>query len=108
MTSATANDAGFTQADPLKSMSDAMRDAVNNATEDAAKVRENLGNVDVMRSVSRFAYTSSYMFSYGVVYGAVFIAKSIPQENPIVDGLVDGGRAALDAVNEAKGLGGQR
>ena len=26
----------------------------------------------------------------------------IPQENPIVEGLIDGGRAAIEALNEAK------
>jgi hypothetical protein len=59
---------------------------------------------DIAHSASRFAYTTSYMISYGIVYAAVFAAKSIPQENPIVEGFVDGGRAALDAVNEAKGV----
>jgi hypothetical protein len=42
------------------------------------------------------------MLSYGVVYATVFVAKSIPQENPIVEGLIDGGRAAIEALNEAK------
>ena len=44
------------------------------------------------------------MISYGIVYAAVFVAKSVPQENPVVEGFIDGGRAALDAVNEAKGI----
>lgn len=44
------------------------------------------------------------MISYGIVYATVFVAKSIPQENPIVEGFIDGGRAAVDAVNEAKGI----
>ncbi|CAL1238811.1 hypothetical protein [Candidatus Methylocalor cossyra] len=39
-----------------------------------------------------------------MVYASVFLAKSIPQDNPIVEGFIDGGRAAIDAVNEAKGL----
>jgi outer membrane murein-binding lipoprotein Lpp len=96
----TSADAGETEA--LKSISDAMRDAVQNATEDAAKVREKLAGMDVARSLSRFAYTSSYMISYGIVYGAVFVARAIPQDNPVMEGFVDGGRAALDALNEAK------
>lgn len=96
----TSTDAG--EAEALKSISDAMRDAVQNATEDAAKVREKLAGMDVGRSLSRFAYTSSYMVSYGIVYGTVFIARAIPQDNPIVEGFVDGGRAAIDALNEAK------
>jgi hypothetical protein len=33
----------------------------------------------------------------------VFVAKSLPQDNPVVEGFIDGGRAAIDAVNEAKG-----
>jgi len=44
------------------------------------------------------------MVSYGVVYATVFVAKSVPQDNAIVKGLIDGGRAAVDAVNEAKGI----
>jgi hypothetical protein len=43
------------------------------------------------------------MMSYGVVYASVFVAKSIPQDNPIVEGFIDGGRAAVEALNEAKG-----
>jgi hypothetical protein len=94
------------QADPLKSVADAMKDAVNQATEDAAKTKERLSQMgpDIANSASRFAYTTSYMLSYGVVYAAVFVAKSVPQENPIVEGFIDGGRAAIDAVNEAKGI----
>ena len=42
------------------------------------------------------------MIAYGVVYATVFVARSIPQENPIVEGFIDGGRAAIDALNEAK------
>jgi hypothetical protein len=44
------------------------------------------------------------MLSYGIVYMTVFVAKSIPQNNPIVEGFVDGGRAALDALNEARSV----
>ena len=102
----TIETATIEQTDPLKSVADAMKDAVNRATEDAAHVKERIGQMgpDLANSASRFAYTSSYMISYGVVYAAVFVAKSIPQENPIVEGFIDGGRAALDAVNEAKGI----
>ena len=42
------------------------------------------------------------MVAYGVVYATVFVARAIPQENPIVEGFIDGGRAAIDALNEAK------
>lgn len=94
------------QSDPFESVADAMRDAIHSATEDAARTKEKLRNAGpaAMRSVSRFTYTSCYMVSYGVVYATVFLAKSIPQNNPIVEGFVDGGRAAIDAVNEAKGI----
>lgn len=92
--------------DPFESVADAMRDAVHSATEDATRAREKLRQAgpDVMRSASRFTYTSCYMISYGVVYATVFLAKSIPQDNPVMEGFIDGGRAAIDAVNEAKGL----
>jgi len=92
--------------DPLGSIADAMKDALNQATEDASRTRERMSQVgtDVGNSVSRFTYTTSYMVSYGVVYATVFVAKSIPQDNAIVKGLIDGGKAAVDAVNEAKGI----
>lgn len=94
------------QADPLKSVADAMKDAVNQATEDASRAREKLSQIgpDVAHGASRFAYTTSYMISYGVVYATVFAAKSLPQDNPVMKGFIDGGRAAVDAVNEAKGI----
>jgi hypothetical protein len=83
-----------------------MRDAAHSATEDAARAKEKLreAGAGVSHSVSRFAYTTSYMISYGVVYATVFVAKSVPQDNPIVEGFIDGARAAIDAVNEAKGI----
>lgn len=89
----------------LKTAADAFRDAAKQAGDDAAKMKERIRQVgpDVAHSASRFAYTTSYMISYGLVYATVFIAKSLP-DNPIVDGFVDGGRAAIDAVNEAKGI----
>lgn len=105
-TSSTVEDQATGAPDPFESVADAMRDAVNAATEDAARAKEKLRNVsgDVTRSASRFTYTSCYMISYGVVYATVFLAKSIPHDNPVVEGFVDGARAAIDAVNEAKGI----
>jgi len=52
-----------------------------------------------LRTVSRFAYTSTYVVSYGVVFGAVFLVRLLPAENPIMYGFRDGGRAAMDALN---------
>src|SRR5512139_4113630 len=106
MTNSNAGEATIEESDPLRSISDAMRDAINTATEDATKAREKLreAGAGVGNSVSRFAYTSSYMVSYGIVYATVFVARSIPQDNPIVQGCLDGGRAAMDALNEAKSV----
>lgn len=102
----TVEDQAQGSPDPFESVADAMRDAVHSATEDATRAREKLRQAgpDVMRSASRLTYTSCYMLSYGVVYATVFLAKSIPQDNPVVEGFIDGGRAAIDAVNEAKGI----
>lgn len=97
-----ADDTAVNESDPLRSISDAMRDAIHTASEDATKARERIRDAGVGQSLSRFAYTSSYMVSYGIVYATVFVAKSIPQDNPIVEGFIDGGRAALEALNEAK------
>lgn len=104
MANATTADTIVSEPDPLRSISDAMRDAIGTASEDAARAREWLceAGAGVTHSVSRFAYTSSYMVSYGIVYATVFVAKSIPKDNPIVEGFIDGGRAAMEALNEAK------
>jgi hypothetical protein len=83
-----------------------MRDAIANASEDAARAQEKLREASegLGNSVSRFAYTSSYMLSYGIVYASVFVARSVPQDNPIVEGFIDGGRAAIEALNDARGV----
>jgi hypothetical protein len=105
MAKATTADT-VTDNDPLRSIADAMRDAVHNASEDASRARERVSaaSAGVTQSISRFTYTSSYMVSYGIVYATVFIARSIPQDNPIVEGFIDGGRAAIEALNEAKAV----
>lgn len=102
----TVDDQASATSDPFESVADAMRDAAHAASEDAARAKEKLRQAgpEVMHSVSRFTYTSCYMVSYGVVYATVFLAKSLPQDNPVMEGFIDGGRAAIDAVNEAKGL----
>jgi hypothetical protein len=104
MAKATTADTIVNEPDPLRSISDAMRDAVHNASEDASRARERVreASAGVTQSVSRFTYTSSYMVSYGIVYATVFIARSIHQDNPVVEGFIDGGRAAIEALNEAK------
>jgi hypothetical protein len=106
MAKATTAETPANDADPLHSISEAMRDAINTASEDATKARERLRDAGegLTHSASRFAYTSSYMISYGIVYATVFVAKSIPQDNPIVEGFIDGGRAAIEALNEAKSV----
>jgi hypothetical protein len=103
MSKATA-EASLDEHDALGSLSQAMRDAAASAAEDAARAREKIGEIGagMTNSASRFAYTSSYMVAYGVVYATVFVARAIPQHNPVVEGFIDGGRAAVDALNEAK------
>jgi hypothetical protein len=90
--------------DPLKSVADAMENAVQAAKEGAidarARVEEALPRVN--RFVARLVYTTSYTLSYGVVFPTMFVAQSIPKENPIVHGLVDGAHAAFDALDEMR------
>ena len=45
------------QTDPLKSVADAMKDAVNQATEDAARAKERISQMgpEIAHSTSRFA-----------------------------------------------------
>jgi hypothetical protein len=106
MSKTSTPEAAVGESDPLRSISEAMRDAIDQASDDAAKASEKVRQIGAgaAHSASRFAYTASYTVSYGVVYATVFIAKSIPQNNPIVEGFVDGGRAALDALNEARSV----
>jgi hypothetical protein len=106
MSKTTAPEATVGESDALRSISEAMRDAIDQASDDAAKASEKVREVGAgaVQSLSRFAYTASYTVSYGVVYATVFVARSIPQNNPIVEGFVDGGRAALDALNEARSV----
>lgn len=102
----TTASASVEHPDPLKTVADAVKDAANQATEDAIRAKERLSQMgpDIANSASRFAFTASWMVAYGVVYVTVFAAKSVPQNNPIVQGFIAGGAAAIDAVNEAKGI----
>lgn len=106
MAKASTADTVVNEADPLRSIADAMRDAIHTASEDAAKAQDRVreAGAGITHSASRFLYTSSYMVSYGIVYASVFVAKSIPQDNPVVEGLIDGGRAAMEALHEAKAV----
>lgn len=107
MTAQTPQDEQATRPDPFASVADALREAIHSADEGAAKSKAKdqpkASAPDVMHSLSRFAYTGSYMVAYGVVYASVFVAKSLPQDNPVMEGFIDGGKAAIDAVNDAKG-----
>jgi hypothetical protein len=105
MAQATTSETNTDEVDPLHSVADAMREAIDKASEDATQTRERItqAGAGVTHSLSRFAYTSSYMVSYGIVYLTVFVARSIPEDNPVVEGFIDGGRAAMEALNEAKG-----
>ncbi len=105
MTAHTPQDEQATRPDPFASVADALREAIHSADEGTAKAKERpkASAPDVMQSLSRFAYTGSYMVAYGVVYASVFVAKSLPQDNPVMEGFIDGGKAAVDAVNDAKG-----
>jgi hypothetical protein len=54
--------------------------------------------------VSRFVYTTCYTVSYGVVFPTALLARSVPRENVLVRGLVDGARAAVQHVDELRGV----
>jgi hypothetical protein len=100
MTTATTAD------DSLHSVSDTMGEGIKNASAAAARAGEKVREIGgtLGRSISRFTYKGAYMVSYGVVYATVFVASAVPRQNPLVEGLMDGGRAAIDALNEAKQL----
>jgi hypothetical protein len=100
MTTATTAD------DSFHTVSDTGGEGVKQATASAARAGEKVKEIGgtVCRSISRFTYQGAYMVSYGVVYATVFVASAVPRQNPLVEGLMDGGRAAIDALNEAKQL----
>lgn len=91
-------------ADPLKTVADAMEQAVQAARDGAADARARVDQAlpAVNRFVSRFVYTTCYTLSYGVVFPSVLVARSIPKNNPLVHGFVDGAHAAVDMVDEMK------
>ena len=90
--------------DPLKTVADAMENAVRAAKEGASDARAKVDQAlpAVNRFVSRFVYTTCYTVSYGVVFPSVLVARSIPKNNPIVHGLIDGAHAATDMVDDMK------
>jgi len=90
--------------DPLKTVADAMENAVRAAKEGASDARAKVDQAlpAVNRFMSRFVYTTCYTISYGVVFPSVLVARSVPKNNPIVHGLVDGAHAAVDMVDEMK------
>lgn len=93
---------GPAEADPLKSVADAMETAVQAARDGAADARAAVDRAipAITQFVSRFVYTTSYSISYGVVFPAALIARAVPRDNAIVHGLVDGARAANDMVED--------
>jgi hypothetical protein len=90
--------------DPLKTVADAMENAVRAARDGASDARAKVDQAlpALNRFASRFVYTTCYTVSYGVVFPSVLLARSIPKNNPIVHGLIDGAHAATDMVEEMK------
>ena len=90
--------------DPLKTIADAMENAVQAARHGAVDARARVDSAlpGVSRFMARFVYTTCYTISYGVVFPSVLVARSMPKNNAIVHGLVDGANAAFDMVDEMK------
>jgi hypothetical protein len=90
--------------DPLKSIADAMENAVQAASRGAVDARARVDSAlpAVSRFMSRFVYSTCYTISYGVVFPSVLVVRSVPRNNAIVHGLVDGANAAFDMVDEMK------
>ena len=90
--------------DPLKTIADAMENAVQAARHGAVDARARVDSAlpGVSRFMSRFVYTTCYTISYGVVFPTVLVTRSVPKNNAIVHGLADGAHAAFDMVDEMK------
>ena len=98
--------AGVGEADPLKSVADAMETAVQAARDGASDARAAVDRAipAISQFVSRFVYTTSYSISYGVVFPAMLIARAVPKDNALVHGLVDGARAAREMAEDWQGV----
>jgi hypothetical protein len=94
--------AGASEADPLKSVADAMETAVQAARDGASDARAAVDRAipAISQFVSRFVYTTSYSLSYGVVFPVMLMARAIPKDNAFVHGLVDGAHAAREVVED--------
>jgi hypothetical protein len=97
---------GASEADPLKSVADAMETAVQAARDGAADARAAVDRAipAISQFVSRLVYTTSYSVSYGVVFPVMLVSRAIPKDNALVHGLVDGARAARDMVEDWQGV----
>ena len=97
--------AGAPEADPLKSVADAMETAVQAARDGAADAKAAVDRAipAISQFVSRFVYTTSYSLSYGFVFPAMLLVRAVPKDNALVHGLVDGVQAAKDMVEDWKG-----
>jgi hypothetical protein len=95
-----AESAAHGGSDPLKTVADAMDDAVKAIKDGAGEVAASVNDaIPAARGLfARLAYTTTYSISYGLVFPAVLVVRAIPKENALVHGLIDGARAATDAV----------
>jgi hypothetical protein len=96
---------GASEADPLKSVADAMETAVHAAREGAADARAAVDRAipAISQFMSRLVYTTSYTISYGVVFPVMLVTRAVPKDNALVHGLVDGARAAKEMVEDWQG-----
>lgn len=82
-----------TESDPLKTIADALQEAVNGSSHAQASSAPAQGEF-----WTRMIYNTSYAVSYGVVMPTALVASLLPQDNALMYGLVDGARAATDAA----------
>ncbi len=96
--------ASSTQADPLKSVADALDAAVQAAKGGIEEARTTASQAmpAVGSFLSSVTYKACYAVSYGVVFPTMLLVRAIPKENAAVHGFVDGARAAQDLVEEMR------
>ena len=92
--------------DPLKAVADAMEAAVQAARDGAADARETAEKALPIAAnmLAKLAYNACYSLSYGVVFPTMLLARSVPRDNAVVHGFIDGAKAAVDMVDEMKGV----
>jgi hypothetical protein len=91
-------------ADPLRSIADAMDAAVKAAKDGRDRAVATASDLAPAASqiVSQAVYKTCYSVSFCAVFPVLLVARWVPRENAVVRGLIDGAHAAIDSVGQSQ------